>query len=121
MAAKKGPRKVRAYGDEFKAKAVLLCLEPGVLTKDVAESLDIHPFMLSRWKKEFREGMYVADAKQLLDQGTVAELKRLQEVERAYQRLQLEHDLLKKAIRFSSEQRERSSASSTRRKKAPGT
>lgn len=35
MAAKTGSRKVRAYDDEFKVKAVLLCLEIGVLTKDV--------------------------------------------------------------------------------------
>ena len=94
MAAVKGPRKIREYGEEFKAKAVLLCLEPGVLTKDVAESLDIHPFMLSRWKKEFREGKYVGTSiKQLLDEESAAELKRLKEVEKAYKRLQFEHDL----------------------------
>ncbi|WP_321346890.1 transposase [Halopseudomonas oceani] len=26
--------------------------------KGVAEELDIHPFMLSRWRKEFREGIF---------------------------------------------------------------
>jgi hypothetical protein len=31
----------------------------GVLIKDVAESLCIHPFMLSRWRKEVRDGELV--------------------------------------------------------------
>ena len=34
--------------------------EPGVLIKDVAESLCIHPFMLSRWRKEVRDGAWLA-------------------------------------------------------------
>jgi transposase-like protein len=29
---------------------------PGVAVGDVAESLYIHPFMLSRWRKQAREG-----------------------------------------------------------------
>lgn len=28
----------------------------GVQVQDVAEALDIHPFMLSRWRREAREG-----------------------------------------------------------------
>jgi hypothetical protein len=30
--------------------------EPGVLIRDVAESLCIHPFMLSRWRKQVCDG-----------------------------------------------------------------
>ena len=33
----------------------------GVQVKDVAQALDIHPFMLSSWRKEYREGKIVAD------------------------------------------------------------
>ena len=36
------------HSDEFKLTAVKLSELPDVLVKDVAESLDIHPFMLSR-------------------------------------------------------------------------
>jgi transposase len=36
--------------------------EPGVLIKDVAESLCIHPFMLSRWRKQVRDGELVGKA-----------------------------------------------------------
>jgi len=52
----KGPRKVRQYSTEFKVTAVRLSHLPGVQVKDVAEELDIHPFMLSRWHKEMRDG-----------------------------------------------------------------
>jgi transposase len=39
----------------------------------------------------------------------VAELKKLKELEQKYALLQMEHDLLKKAIRFVSEKKARSS------------
>jgi len=34
--------------------------------KGVAEALDIHPFMLSRWRKEYREGKIVADKRKMV-------------------------------------------------------
>ena len=48
MARIKGPKKVHRYSAEFKVKAVKLSDLSGVQVKDVAEALDIHPFMLSR-------------------------------------------------------------------------
>ncbi len=48
--ARAGPRKVSRYGDQFKATAVKLSSLPGVLIKDVAAALDVHPFMLSLWR-----------------------------------------------------------------------
>lgn len=110
--AKPGPRKVKTYSVEFKLTAVKLSNQPDVQIKDVAESLCIHPFMLSRWRKEVRDGVLVGpDPK--LDTQAVAELQRLQDVERKYKALQLEHDLLKKAIRFASALKRKSSLSST--------
>jgi hypothetical protein len=47
-----GTQKVNRYGLEFKLKAVAMSNQPGVLVQDVAESLCIHPFMLSRWRKQ---------------------------------------------------------------------
>lgn len=94
-----GPQKVKKYSLEFKLKAVTLSEQPGVLIKDVAESLCIHPFMLSRWRKEVRDGVLSGEA-QPPDTESVAELKRLREVERQYKQLQQEHDLLKKAIPY---------------------
>lgn len=106
-----GPQKVRKYSLEFKLKAVSLSDQPGVLIKDVADSLCIHPFMLSRWRKEVRDGV-LSGIPPAPDTEAVAELKRLREVERQFKQLQQEHDLLKKAIRFVSERRQMSSPSS---------
>jgi len=54
-----GPQKIHRYGIGFKLKAVQMSNQPGVLIKDVAESLCIHPFMLSRWRKQVRDGELV--------------------------------------------------------------
>ena len=54
--ARAGPKKTRQYGVAFKRTAVQLSQRPGIQVQAVAEALDIHPFMLSRWRKEFREG-----------------------------------------------------------------
>jgi len=41
----------------FKLKAVTLSQLKGVEVQAVAEALEIHPFMLSRWRKEARDGV----------------------------------------------------------------
>lgn len=55
------PRKTWRYPDEFKSKAVQLTLLRGIRVKEVARTLDLHPFMLSRWRKEYREGKITID------------------------------------------------------------
>ena len=109
---KPGPRTTYRFSNEFKATVVRLSELPGVVVQDVAASLYIHPFMLSRWRKDAREGRIVTkDVK--LDRDVAAELKELRKIKKAYQRLQMEHDLLKKAIEFTSQRRATSSPSST--------
>lgn len=103
--ARAGLRKVARYGEQFKATAVKLSRLPGVLIQDVAGALDIHPFMLSLWRKQAREGMIVTRGVKL-DVETAAELKRLRQLERQYKLLKEEHELLKKAIRFVSNRKE---------------
>ena len=111
-----GPRKVQRYSLEFKLKAVKLSQLKGVQVQGVAEALEIHPFMLSKWRKEARDGVL---------RGRVAvpaavktprarELKRFQALTRAHALLQEEHALLKKAIRFCSGRKPTSSRSSSR-------
>jgi len=109
--ARAGPQKIARYGDQFKATAVKLSNLRGVLIQDVAAALDIHPFMLSLWRKQVRDGVIVAKAAKL-DVQTAAELKRLRQLERQYKVLKEEHMLLKKAIRFASDRARRSSSSS---------
>ena len=109
--ARSRPPRTRRYSMHFRATAVRLSELPDVLIQDVAEALDIHPFMLSRWRKQAREGLIVAKGVKLDDE-TVAELKRLRDLEKKYKVLQEEHELLKKAIRFTSERNRKSSNSS---------
>jgi transposase len=54
--------KYRRYDDAFNVEAVELALQPDVQTQEVAARLGIHPFMLSRWKKAYREGRFMAKA-----------------------------------------------------------
>ena len=51
-----GPKKTQPYSLEFKRTAVRLSQRPGMQVQVVAEALDIHPFMLWRWRKEFPGG-----------------------------------------------------------------
>jgi len=136
MAAPVGPKKVKRYSDEFKIQAVKLANHPDIQTQDVARALDIHPFMLSKWKKDYREGKLrpAAEAAGLSlpkalrlpkadpeKRALKRQVKQLQEkvdaraearkLERKLAALQLEHELLKKVIRFNIERRRRSSSS----------
>ena len=136
MAAPVGPKKVHRYSNEFKIQAVRLSLHPEIQTQDVAHALDIHPFMLSKWKKDYREGKLkpVANAaglslpkvlrspvQDLEKRELKRHVKRLQAkvearseariLERKLAALQVEHDLLKKVIRFNIERRRRNSSS----------
>jgi len=102
--AKPGPRTTYRYSAEFKSTAVRLSQIPGVAVGDVAESLYIHPFMLSFWRKQAREGLIVTKGV-AVDKELAVELKELRKVKKAYEQLKVEHDLLKKAIAFTSERR----------------
>jgi transposase len=112
-----GPRTTAKYSDRFKATAVRLSELPGVEVQDVASSLYIHPFMLSRWRKEAREGRIMTKGVQV-EKDVAAELKELRRVKKQYERLKLEHEILKKAIAFTSDRRAKSSSSSKRTSKA---
>ena len=111
MAKRTGPLKINQYGLDFKLRAVQLSNQPGVLVKDVAQSLDIHPFMLSKWRKQVRDGELSGDPPPI-EAAAVAELQRLRDVEKQFKRLQMEHDLLKKFIRFAAERKVKPSPSS---------
>src|SRR5918993_53102 len=113
-----GPRAVRKYSDEFKLTAVRLSQQRGVQVQTVAAALEIHPFMLSKWRKDVRDGRLRGTARKAPPPGPAREIARLQALERKYAELQEEHDLLKKAIRFCSARRATRSPSSTRSARA---
>ena len=94
------------YTKSFKMAAVRLAEHPDFQTQDVALALDIHPFMLSRWKKEHREGYLKGVAEENLKdmEEKVAEQTKLRQMEKRIKRLEMENDLLKKSMRFTSKQ-----------------
>jgi transposase len=100
------PRKTWQYTNEFKVKAVQLSLLNGIQVKSVADTLDIHPFMLSRWRKEYREGKIVADKrKKLTDvKKQQKELTKIKMLEQENKRLKEELNLVKKWQRFLAEE-----------------
>lgn len=134
MAKVINPRKTWQYSKDFKVKAVKLSLQPDIQVKQVAEGLDIHPFMLSRWRKEYRDGKLTSDGKQRvavdkdkkgpprIDQleksnaklkaenqqlKTTKRLKKVERLEQENARLKKENALLKKWQRYLSEQHQK--------------
>jgi len=78
-----GPKKVHRYSLEFKRTAVQLSQLRSVQVQTVAEALDIHPFMLSRWRKEMRDGTLRGHSPApRVKPPRVRELKRLQSLGR---------------------------------------
>jgi len=100
------PRRTWHYLNEFKVKAVQLSLLEGVQVQEVAKTLDIHPFMLSRWRKEYREGKLVADKRKKIIPMSKdkRKLDRVRELEKENARLRQENDLLKKWQRYLAEE-----------------
>jgi len=96
MARIKGPRKVYRYSLEFKIKAVKLTQIDGVQVRDVAEALDVHPFMLSRWRKQARDGQLRSRRQIAVAARESWEMKQLSVLKRDYALLREEHELPKK-------------------------
>ena len=103
---------VRKYSDEFKLTAVRLSQQPGIQVQTVAAALAIHPFMLSKWRKDAREGRLRGTAPKAAAAPPARSSPGSRQLEREYALLQEEHDLLKKAIRFCSARKATTSPSS---------
>ena len=81
----------------------------------MAEALDIHPFMLSRWRKEYREGELAMKRDNKMRDEAKKLMKDRDETNRLKRRiaeLQEENDILKKFQRFQAEERRKRSDSS---------
>ena len=114
MASRGGPVKVHRYTTEFKLKAVKLSSLKGVQVQDVAEALDIHPIMLTRWRKEAREGRLRGRVEAMPGVREQRRVEAYSALKRRYALLREEHEILKEAIRFCSAQRQESSRLSKR-------
>ena len=104
------PRKTWQYTNEFKIKAVKLSLQQDIQVKQVAEGLDIHPFMLSRWRKEYREGKLRSDGHNIMaikktnKKVNSRELTENLRLKKEIEKLKMENNLLKKWQRYLAEQ-----------------
>ncbi|MGH9556696.1 MAG: transposase [Terriglobales bacterium] len=108
--------KQHRYSNEFKVTAVRMANARDIETKVVAEALHIPPFMLSRWKQEYRDGTLKGAAHPQLKElkgmeVAVAEEKRIRDLEAALKKARIENDLVTKALRFNLERSRPSSRS----------
>jgi transposase len=109
MAKYQNPRKTWRYTNEFKARAVELSLQEEFQVQQVAEGLGIHPFTLSRWRKEYREGNIRPSGGRRMKVGkneslpSGQELSKVKRLEKEVARLKQENDLLKKWQRYLAE------------------
>ena len=114
MARNINPKKTHRYTNDFKIKAVQLSHLEGVQVKEIAEALDIHPFMLSRWRKEFREGKIKVDKRKKTPKPKPikkSDNARIRELEKQVTFLKEENEILKKWQRFLAEQKRNASSS----------
>ena len=88
--------KHKQYSVDFKLTAIRLAEHPNIQTQDVAIALGIHPFMLSRWKKEHRDGPVHECIKGIEEK--VLEQKQIRVLEKRVNKLELENVLLKKSM-----------------------
>ncbi|MBT2971889.1 MAG: transposase [Candidatus Thiodiazotropha sp. (ex Ctena orbiculata)] len=108
------------YTLEFKKIVVKLADHPGVMAKEVAETLGLHPVMVYRWQMEDRRGEFrgnpymdrqvqnarspaglrKTEGEKLAEQKLKQAEKRIQKLERELANRDDEIQLLKKAERF---------------------
>ena len=98
----------RKYDLEFKLEAVRMASEPGVTNRDVERRLGIGLGVLSRWKRELKEGATQAFAGKghLKPEG-----EEIRKLKRENDRLRRERDILKKAVAIFSTDPQRYSGS----------
>lgn len=82
----------------------MLATHPEIKLKDVAEALDIHPFMLSRWRKEMRDKKLTGKNAITIPASDLNEAqKRIQRLEKELAKVKTENEILKKYERFVAE------------------
>ena len=90
------------YNYQFKHTAVSVSNHPNIQTQAVAEALAIHPFMLSRWKKQMRDGGLNNNDDEARSTSELLEAKRkIKALEKELRRVRDENSVLKKAERIS--------------------
>ncbi len=113
--------RVLEYSREFKVMVVRLTNLDEIKIKTLSDCLGLHPLMVSRWRKEVRDGKLVADetrrVRMTLESASKSGKKtkqtknKTQRLEEENKRLKKEVDLLKKWHGYLAEQRKNGSDS----------
>ena len=93
----------RSYSNEFKRNAVALSEHPGRQVNEVAEKLGITGQILTRWRREYRrrgEFSFPGNARQAFNE----EQTRIRELEKQLRDVEMERNILKKAVAIFSRQ-----------------
>jgi len=90
-------KKKKSYSKQFKIDAVKLVTEQGFKISEAARNLDIHPNVLRHWRNQLK-----TDSDQAFPgKGHMApEIEELHRLRKENKRLQMEHEILKKAAAF---------------------
>ena len=117
MAKRLRNKRVVEYEDAFKLMVVKLTELEGVQIKQISDSLDLHPFMVSRWRKQFRDGQLVSstsdETQMAKDRSPPKSPDRaeLDQLKKQNARLKKENNFLKKWQRYLKELRQNDSRS----------
>lgn len=117
MAKIKSETRVLEYSKDFKVMVVNLTHLEGVQIKTLSDCMGLHPLMVSRWRKEVRDGKLVADDSRRVQMTLKApsNLKKTgdktTQLEKEIRRLKKENNLLKKWQRYLAETRQKDSGS----------
>ena len=87
-------KKRRRYTTEFKLEAVQLVLSENKKTSEVARNLGIHPNVLNRWIREYKED----PESSFPGQGNEKEQDEIKRLKKELADTQMERDILKKAL-----------------------
>ena len=94
-------QKHTTYSLEFKQQAVLFASHPDIPVNEVAKILGIHPFMLSRWKKEMKDKKLTGKNKLSAPSSELVDAnKKISQLEKKLHVLVEENEILKKFNRF---------------------
>lgn len=85
----------RIFTNEFKVEACRMVTDQGQSIRETAKNLGLSEGLLARWVREKRDPFLTGGASQ-----SGVESKRIRELEAQVKRLQLEREILKKAMAF---------------------
>ena len=117
MAKIKSESRVLEYSKEFKVMVVKLTHLDGVQIKKISDCMGLHPLMVSRWRKEVRDGkLFATDSRRIeMTLKKPTNLKstadKTKQLEKEVKRLKKENGLLKKWQRYLAETRQNDSGS----------